>query len=96
VASFSQNIKYALLQSKYLKCCGFLLWFYPWFGFKGKFALEIIKKLVNNLKTLNLIEAFTGQRSCHIRYRYSFSKNWLLQTGLLQGAIVFSTNKSMT
>jgi hypothetical protein len=25
VASFSQNIKYALLQSKYLKCCGFLL-----------------------------------------------------------------------
>jgi hypothetical protein len=27
-------------------------------------------------------EAFTGQRSCHVRYRYSFSKNKLLQTGM--------------
>jgi hypothetical protein len=43
VAMFSQNIKGVLLQRKYLKCCGFLLWIYPWFGFKGKSALEIIK-----------------------------------------------------
>jgi len=38
---------------------------------------------------LNLIKAFTGQRSCHISYKFSFSKNELLQTGLLQGAIPF-------
>jgi len=31
---------------------------------------------------LNWTEAFTGKRSCHVRYRYSFSKNELLQTGM--------------